>query len=593
MPRILPRIVVAIGALMFAACGGRTDDPQAPISDGGGNAEAGGNRPSPDVAATTGMGGTGTGGAGSGGTTGGGGSGGAGASGGRDASPDRAMDANGGGAAGSLDAHSDAVVDVTDGHDVPISDSAPDISVDTSADVSIDTQLDDIYDDERRVDSIDDIDASLGDEPDVPLDSTDVEDDGRVCPDGSPFVDPPCGCDLCGNGHIDFCPTEQSATLRELCDGTDFGAISCLDYGFASGRLECTTSCRPTTRYCEECVPSPALPLCLRPLQAFDVTTAAMASDGSYLGVAWLGQSNDIQFARLDANLSVVSLTAVTPLESYGGIALAPTPSGWIIAVTGRSSASPVAPIEVHTLSANGLHLQHRTVEDGQGLRLATREGGGPLLTYEHRAPGASVSVVRATLLDGDGNEAVAPFQIFSGETLQNRASVFVGDGFLVSQTIWTAQIVAHRIARIELDGQFQTIDTNISASALAWNGTVGRLLSAGFSTMNWQAVGKDGVPVGSPVAVPTVPSTWGGTLLAYGDDSILLRSMQTPSPEFRNRLELLRLDAAGATVLPATTVARGSQFGAYGLARLGNDVFAMWVREGTRDITVARLHPF
>jgi hypothetical protein len=40
-------------------------------------------------------------------------------------------------------------------------------------------------------------------------------------------------------------------------------------------------------------------------------------------------------------------------------------------------------------------------------------------------------------------------------------------------------------------------------------------------------------------------------------------------------------------------TVARGAQFADRDLARLGNDVFAMWVREGTRDITLARHNPF
>jgi hypothetical protein len=77
-----------------------------------------------------------------------------------------------------------------------------------------------------------------------------------------------CGHDLCGNGVVDACevgsrpqptftpvatvPPGSGAT--EHCDGTNFGGVTCVDLGWASGELRCVEgSCATDTTGCSVC----------------------------------------------------------------------------------------------------------------------------------------------------------------------------------------------------------------------------------------------------------------------------------------------------------------------------------------------------
>lgn len=49
------------------------------------------------------------------------------------------------------------------------------------------------------------------------------------------------GCYTCGNGHKE---------TAEECDGSDFGSYTCVTFGFESGNLVCTATCRVSTAGC-------------------------------------------------------------------------------------------------------------------------------------------------------------------------------------------------------------------------------------------------------------------------------------------------------------------------------------------------------
>jgi hypothetical protein len=539
MARLHLRLPIWIGGLAFALFGCTDGGPHP--SDGGNGAGAGGAAGhSSDSSAAGGASGTGTGAAGN----------------------------TGGGAGSTLDGEIDGA-----GWQDAMGDSARDGVHDNTTDAG----------------------GSVGDE-------TDVAGDGRGCFDSATT----CGCALCGNGQLDSCANEFSAILREECDGTEFTS-TCADRGYASGPLRCNEFCRPNTQDCEDCVGSSVSTLCRRPLQASDITWAEFASNGSELGVAWLS-SDTLHFGRLDADLNVLAETAVANPMSRPALALAPAGSGWIIAASKYLGTPQFVPIGIHTLDATGAFLHFREIEDGAGIELAARPAAGPLLTYDLRElpsdGSGGFAKQRATILNVDGSPAVAPFDVFSDDwALRSSNATFVGDGFWVSKVLGDAPSYAMKIARIGLDGQVQGVASNPVAEsgdnrALVWNGSNGRVVFPELNALYWQIVDRGGSMVDSPVLVPAglnhvATAAVHFALLGYGDDTVVLRTTRLPTSQAHYRVELLRIDASGATVLAPTTIALSPTFSSLRLARLGDEVFAMWVSGYPQRITVARLNPF
>ena len=146
--------------------------------------------------------------------------------------------------------------------------------------------------------------------------------------------------------------------LREECDGDDLGGASCAELGFPSGTLVCDKTCSVAGGTgCSECVPmAPAVVSCgtIPPLAAPYLSGYAIAATDSEVGLAEVGYNDlngmTLSFRRLTPSLDTASSTTLLDTLRPGplagayvdGVAVAPIPSGWVIASCVAGQLLPV-----------------------------------------------------------------------------------------------------------------------------------------------------------------------------------------------------------------------------------------------------------
>jgi hypothetical protein len=425
----------------------------------------------------------------------------------------------------------------------------------------------------------------------------------------TPAFTAPCAV-TCGNGQIDSCtyvtacPAGQacpSATFTEICDGDALGTSSCAGLGFSGGALRCGAWCGFDARGCDACARGTGVAGCVSAVPEVGRPMAlALAANDQEIALAWLDGATDaersgLRFARFHPDLSRLSLSDCFGPAAASQVALATTPTGWLLAVTAPDGAHVLA------LGPDGAPSgQDRLIPGAKDPLLVARSTAGPLLYWT--ATGKTFVV----LLRSDGTEETDVAEIFP-YAIDASAAVFTDDGFLIASRL--AQLV---ITRIGADGRVasqMTIQSSLMpngyAPGLAWSGSeaavvydVGDSVTSPSSTA-WLRIGRDGTPAGAPTilgafpSAPSPPPSASKRLASVGAQVIVLSRSDTA-------IEATKVDAAGVTVTPSFPVTHDPSFvRVTALAKRGSDVIAAWTTDGFRDpgnspgrIGLARLAP-
>jgi hypothetical protein len=452
---------------------------------------------------------------------------------------------------------------------------------------------------------------------------------GRGGAGGAPLIwcpepDPPACGTLCGNGLIDTCTRARdlgciSYMLTEQCDGFSLGGHEddCAALGFASGKTVCDSNCLADTRTCSECVQGlPSLLAC----GASGVVSSpeslgpfVIDATDTEVGIAVLEWTDPdharLSFARLTPSLEVASNVTLIDTALPGplagaypeGVALAPVPSGWMIATCAQGD------LHIYTVDATGGNPQRLAAPilgDGSlcsfGVWLVARPGGGPLLTWIEQ------NAVAGALINTETRTASAPFNIIGISETDSFDAAWVGDAFqfaaatVAPDTLWPQL----RLIRIGLDGSLTGRDVltgEFGGVPLLTRGApdvritfVGSLSpgSGNFDDVGirWRRIGAMG-ELGAGATLGRLSNYWvASPSVAIGDDTVVLTSADDGAS-----LVLRRLGAQGQAVTVPYAILRAPDIFASGhqLVRRGPDVIAAWYsRAAPGQISLARIVP-
>src|SRR6476646_6865749 len=281
-----------------------------------------------------------------------------------------------------------------------------------------------------------------------------------------------CGAALCGNGVLDSCDWTSlcgTASIRELCDGTNLDGASCASMGYPSGAVSCRSDCTLDWTQCSECVAPAAggLAQCADALSA-SALTVGMAATDLEIGLLWVSPANASQgttldFARLGPDLTLLSSTR---LENGGvypssgtskNLGVVPSPSGWIVAGWGDAG------IYVHAIDKAGVHLGRTIVSPlgqgslAEGPLLVAQPNGPPLIAvvYERYSTTKTWGELQVAVVRADGLSAGPLHTLSQEDWLRPHGFTFAGDAFYAPLVDADGKI---RLQRIETDGTPTTV---------------------------------------------------------------------------------------------------------------------------------------
>ena len=263
----------------------------------------------------------------------------------------------------------------------------------------------------------------------------------------------PCGPTTCGNGSIDMCQVVSGpgcivTNNLEECDGDQFGGDTCARRGYGSGKLTCSSACTIDDTTCGECLPigSPLVSCGPAPIAFPDLVTFGIAATDTEIGVAQVDTnvntgSTRLTFARLDRTFGVISGSGLEdtgqagPLQYafIGSVAVAPQPSGWLVAACAGSN------IFVDVLDATGKKVARTVIDDGSNgtraceagtLALAARPTGGALMVW-----GSYYGAAAAVVIAADGLSAGKPQDLADPQTflIGPPTVAWIGDAYYIA----------------------------------------------------------------------------------------------------------------------------------------------------------------
>ena len=239
-----------------------------------------------------------------------------------------------------------------------------------------------------------------------------------------PFLQTPvCGPSACGNGRRDTClsPFAPGCVLGQVTEACDLDdtpdTTSCASLGFPTGVSACAADCSGVDLSgCHECMPlqAPVVGCGTVPLGQLTYPAFALAATDAEVALVWIDANDSLvqklSFARLAPDLELRSQQVLEELpvaeaseSAIIGMAIAPLPTGWVVAVTGKTE------VYLHVIDATG-RVVARTIVDQLaqystyvGPDLVTRPGGRPLLLWQTSAGG------RAAVIAADGRSVSSP----------------------------------------------------------------------------------------------------------------------------------------------------------------------------------------
>ena len=439
-----------------------------------------------------------------------------------------------------------------------------------------------------------------------------------ACPARQSSNSPICGA-TCGNGRRDSCPdicppppmpfpppppgdAGCPPPLEERCDGTELGGASCTSLAYAGGSLRCSTQCWFDTSGCDGCEPGAGLLGCASPALVDHVAQSlALVASDTEIAIA-RGAANEVRFTRFRPDLTPIGdggcLRVGTLIYS---VAMAATPSGYILAVHGLESAVlGQGGLIIYALDRQGVARgPGRLLGDGHAPLLAARPGGGPLLAWAvsvHRPNGQVEMAGRFALLREDGSEETVPaesFAVFAGDPFRPGdvgQAIHVGDGFLLAGR----EGATGALMALKIDGRGQVVSRTALADQagrpqLAWRGQEARIIYFDDLGLRWRRLDRDGRPLGPPTSLagPNVYQN-SASLLAWGDGELIVLGTPTGIVDQSVALELARVTPSGAFAAPPVRITHEpDRIKSVQLARRGSDAVVGWL---TGDRLPARI---
>jgi hypothetical protein len=450
------------------------------------------------------------------------------------------------------------------------------------------------------------IDASTVDAPVVP----------PACGIAISSSPPICGASACGNGTIDTCDvsrpclpvcdfdgvcTDPSSDemcplgVTEGCDGANLGGvISCAAEGFRGGLLACNASCTVDTRGCQTCVRSSLVPACNELVDCSAVQSLALGVADPLIAVASVTTAADpdandvvpgsVEIALFAGDLSPLAHKAIPSITDAVNIALARSPSGWLVAVE-RSGPQ----VELIPLDAGGnVRGTSYVIASASAPVLAPRGdessvSGGPLLVWS-----GTHGVRLAALLDDEGRFGSPPVEATeSAIDPELSGATFTGDGFLYGDR--TSQGVT--IAKMGLDGTIaaltQPANQQTELPELAWLGDHAALTYDDFSGasvgVTFMTLDANGRPLSPPSALgwrPLDVIRAPIVSLDNGTSAVLLGGYGPIN--YTTGLAAARLSPQGTPTLGPFLVATDPQkVVAWRAVRRGPELIAGWIGQG------------
>jgi hypothetical protein len=431
---------------------------------------------------------------------------------------------------------------------------------------------------------------------------------------GAAFACPPptstnptaCGVSACGNGRVDTCAGTGGAGAHgggqnaEGCDGDDtIVNAACSSMGYASGTITCTADCNLDLSACEECVASaPSVRSCgLVAIPAPSYLYAVAATD-TQIGIVWMDATGaGLHFTLLSPDLAVTASIKLPGNPYVSGLAaLAPLPSGWMIAAPGADAVGSYA-LNLHQIAADGSPVASTSIPMSPPPELpvlAARPGAGPILIWM-----PDFATLRAAAVATDPPSLGTPINLpVDGEPNAHEvnAAFIAGAVHVVTPVDLENNLRPLRIFRILPD---------VSGASLV-GGPSGRLrlptLVAGASNLElvfqdfntsqvlWQRLDAAGNPAVPSVNLDSVSQLFGLASAASGDDAMVLVPQSLGA---RNKYSLMRVRGGSGTVQSTFAYAGDSQ---PHLVRRGPDLIAAWTGTGSgcdaARIKIARLTP-
>ena len=407
-------------------------------------------------------------------------------------------------------------------------------------------------------------------------------DAGAVC--GPVFGTGICGAALCGNGVRDSCQEcfqggkeppfgdGGCSTVTEQCDGQDLAGQTCTGLGYSGGSLACSSGCTWDASVCSTCAPTASGAGCTLAPQAEGVSLGATATE---IGLAWIahgGGCDGVRFDRYGTDLVRISESACLSSCSAVAVAVAPTPSGWLLAVVSRAG------LEIISLDAQGAARGlPRTIPGADAPIFAANPAGKPLLMWS-LAPHQDAYVA---LLADDGSEAHPSALAFSTTVEAHRGdAVFAGDGFLVGERASVGRDTI-AIRHVGMDGTLGPTQTPAPGYAeypqLAWTGTEGRLMYGQFGSsqdgMYWTRLDATGAAIGTTVLVGPYPTVYARSpIVAEGTDTLALIDGNSGG------VQLVHISSAGVVGAPVTVALKTVAEQKMVLA--GGHAFTSWLED-------------
>jgi hypothetical protein len=437
----------------------------------------------------------------------------------------------------------------------------------------------------------------------VGLDVTPVSLEAGVCP-AVVAPSPLCGAALCGNGKIDTCdvsfgmcggqgggggPPDFDAggddggcaiIQSESCDGHDFGGKSCKSLGFSGGTLACNAGCGYDVSGCDHCGTGAMIASCGNAnVKATGASALALAASGANLGLAWVtgtAGKGGLHVAVLASDLSVVAEADCLGVSDVGAVAIAATPSGWLVAAETPSG------IELIPLTATGAMSGAVQVLPGATSPiLAGNPSGGPLLVW---VTSGSSDQGNVSLLGADGTVMSTTAAFTQVVEPQYGSAVYVGDGFLVALRASLGATVIH----VGLDGSLGTphsLGDETEYPKVAWTGSEGRVVYADFSAqgkLELQRLDATGALIGSPTKVGGVPAYYDPAPVATsGSDSVVLLPGYTGGTGIASHLDVTRVAQGGTQVYAPYVLAKAGSvdaLSAYVMVPTGQGAVVAWL---------------
>jgi len=415
-----------------------------------------------------------------------------------------------------------------------------------------------------------------------------------------------CGQALCGNGIIDHCEYGGYVPVSESCENTLGIGPNCDQLGFASGNTTCLPTCYFDRTACEDCITSPAVAVCARPVQGKSLASyAALASNGTELGLGWVTSSDGsepgaLHFARLKPDLSVIAESSCLPVTGVTSVRVYTVKGGWWL----LSTLAGFNDTLLTRLDAKGKRLGSRTITGNSEPSLVVRPDGGALLLY-FAGPlnNEGKSVLWATVLDESGADQKPPVELLAGADSYGEVNgAFVNDRYFVGATDLDAPAAAN-LKLISVDPSANiavTATTSGVESKLAWNGQKGLLVfragyhgtsypvEYGIFTQSFDATGK---LIGSAQLLPNSDIPDFGPVLAQGSEWLLVDHYPAIIPAdtpYTDHLFVTRLDANGAPKSEPQLLDKQPQIVYPSAAPLGGDVYLSVLGRSNTDYLAA-----